>query len=138
MILTIAHTFAYALIQTFGFSIFTLALQRLGRLKRLYRLKAFFFLLLMNAAGTMTYGEAAWQRVTTPIAAALFLMNSQGHQLVGGLNGHLLHLGSRGYLGLGTAVGDDAGHRNGSREHLDGCAFCRLVLNGCLFPREPN
>ena len=71
MILTIAHTFAYALIQTFGFSIFTLALQRLGRLKRLYRLKAFFFLLLMNAAGTMTYGEAAWQRVTTPIAAAL-------------------------------------------------------------------
>ena len=74
MILTIAHTFAYALIQTFGFSIFTLALQRLGRLKRLYRLKAFFFLLLMNAAGTMTYGEAAWQRVTTPIAAALFLV----------------------------------------------------------------
>ena len=55
MILTIAHTFAYALIQTFGFSIFTLALQRLGRLKRLYRLKAFFFLLLMHAAGTMTY-----------------------------------------------------------------------------------
>ena len=49
MILTIAHTFAYALIQTFGFSIFTLALQHLGRLKRLYRLKAFFFLLLMNA-----------------------------------------------------------------------------------------
>ena len=43
MLLTIAHTFAYALIQTFGFSIFTLALQRLGRLKRLYRLKAFFF-----------------------------------------------------------------------------------------------
>jgi hypothetical protein len=27
MLLTIAHTFAYALIQTFGFSIFTLALQ---------------------------------------------------------------------------------------------------------------
>ena len=74
MLLTIAHTFAYALIQTFGFSIFTLALQRLGRLKRLYRLKAFFFLLLMNAAGTMTYGETSWQQVTTPIAAALFLI----------------------------------------------------------------
>ena len=29
MLLTIAHTFAYALIQMFGFSIFTLALQRL-------------------------------------------------------------------------------------------------------------
>ena len=66
MILTIAHTFAYALIQTFGFSIFTLALQRLGRLKRLYRLKAFFFLLLMNAAGTMTYGEAASPRPSPP------------------------------------------------------------------------
>ena len=50
------------------------ALQRLGRLKRLYRLKAFFFLLLMNAAGTMTYGETAWQQVTTPMAAALFLI----------------------------------------------------------------
>lgn len=74
MLLTIAHTFAYALIQTFSFSIFTLALQRLGRLKRLYRLKAFFFLLLMNAAGTITYDETAWQQVTTPMAAALFLI----------------------------------------------------------------
>lgn len=74
MLLTIAHTFAYALIQMFGFSIFTLALQRLGRLKHLYRLKAFFFLLLMNAAGTITYGETAWQQVTTPMAAALFLI----------------------------------------------------------------
>ncbi len=74
MLLTIAHVFAYAIIQTFGFSIFTIALQRLGRLRRLYRLKAFFFLLLMNVAGTMTYGEAAWQRVTTPVAAGIFLI----------------------------------------------------------------
>ena len=28
----------------------------------------------MNAAGTMTYGEAAWQRVTTPVAAGIFLI----------------------------------------------------------------
>ena len=28
----------------------------------------------MNAAGTMTYGETSWQQVTTPMAAALFLI----------------------------------------------------------------
>ena len=39
ILLTIAHVFAYAIIQTFGCTLFTLALQRLGRLHRLYRLK---------------------------------------------------------------------------------------------------
>ncbi|MDY4474649.1 hypothetical protein, partial [Mitsuokella sp.] len=48
--------------------------QRLGRLHRLYRLKAFSFLILVNAAGTMTFGEAAWGRTSTPVAAGLFLL----------------------------------------------------------------
>lgn len=74
ILLTIAHVFAYAIIQTFGCTLFTLALQRLGRLHRLYRLKAFSFLILVNVAGTMTFGEAAWGRTSTPVAAGLFLL----------------------------------------------------------------
>ncbi|WP_303104488.1 hypothetical protein [uncultured Mitsuokella sp.] len=74
ILLTIAHVFAYAIIQTFGFTLFTLALQRLGRLQRLYRLKALLFLVMVNAAGTMTFGEAAWGRTSTPVAAGLFLI----------------------------------------------------------------
>ena len=74
MLLTIVHTFAYALVQTFGFTLFTLALQRLGKLTRLHRRKAFLYLLLVNIAGTLTFGEDAWQRTSTPVAALLFLL----------------------------------------------------------------
>ena len=73
-LLTIAHILAYTLIQTFGFTFFTLALQRLGKIRRLYRWKAFFYLLLVNLAGTVTFGEHAWQRTSTPVAALLFLI----------------------------------------------------------------
>lgn len=74
MLLTIAHTLSYTLVQTFGFMLFSLGLQRLGKLRRLYLTKAFFYLLLVNAAGTLTFGEEAWQRTSTPVAALLFLL----------------------------------------------------------------
>ena len=74
LLLTIAHILSYTLVQTFGFTLFPLGLQRLGKLRRLYLAKAFFYLLLVNAAGTLTFGEETWQRTSTPVAAMLFLL----------------------------------------------------------------
>lgn len=74
MFLILAHTLAYTLVQTFGFTLFSLALQRLGKLRGLHRGRAFFYLLLVNGAGTLTFGEAAWQKTSTPVAALLFLL----------------------------------------------------------------
>lgn len=73
-LLTIVHILVYTLIQTFGVTLFTLALQRLGKVKELYRGKAFLYLLLVNIAGTMTFGGISWQKTSTPVAALLFLL----------------------------------------------------------------
>lgn len=74
MILTIGQLIAYTLVQTFGISIFTLSLNRLGKLASVYRWEAFGFLLLVNFAGALTFGADSWLRTSKPIAAGLFLL----------------------------------------------------------------
>jgi len=74
MLLTFAHTFFYAFGQTFGVMIFKLALKRLGKLENLNPVKTFFFLLLFNIAGTMTFGETSWQARTTPLLGGIFAL----------------------------------------------------------------
>jgi len=74
MVLTIAHVFLYALIQTLGVGIFTLALKRLGKLKRFYLIKAFIYLLMVNAAGTLTFGAESWEYTSRPVMAGLFTL----------------------------------------------------------------
>ena len=74
MLLSLAHLLAYTLVQTFGISIFTLSLKRIGKLSRSYRVKAFLFLLMVNLSGTLTFGEFNWQNASRPIAAGLFLI----------------------------------------------------------------
>lgn len=73
MLLTIGQLMAYTLVQTFGISIFTLSLNRLGKLTSVYRWQAFGFLLLVNFAGSLTFGLDNWLRTSKPIAAGLFL-----------------------------------------------------------------
>ena len=74
MLLTIGHTFFYALWQAFAYSIFTLGLFRAGFIKRQRRLKAFFWLLAINICGTVTFGETAWQHASKPVAAVFILV----------------------------------------------------------------
>jgi len=71
MIFTFAQTFFYALWQAFGYSMATLGLHRLGVLKRQRRLRAFLWLLAINVCGTLTFGDAAWQRASQPAAVLL-------------------------------------------------------------------
>ncbi len=70
-LLTFVHILLFSVFQAFGASMFTLTLRRLGKIQRLYRLKAFLFLFLMNIAGTITYGETNWQHAAIPISAFL-------------------------------------------------------------------
>ncbi len=81
MFLTIAHIFFYALIQTAAFAMIILSMRRLNSTHRpLQKIAAanpvavYFFILTVNAAGTMTFGELAWQTKSRPIAAGLFLL----------------------------------------------------------------
>ena len=71
MLLTIGQLIAYTLVQTFGISIFTLSLNRLGKLASVYRWEAFG---LVNFAGALTFGADSWLRTSKPIAAGLFLL----------------------------------------------------------------
>ena len=72
--LSLIHILAYTLIQTFGISIFSLSLKRIGVLQNVYRIKIFIFLLMVNLAGTMTFGEETWQNTSRPVAAGIFLI----------------------------------------------------------------
>ena len=74
MLITIGQLMAYTLIQTFGVSIFTLSLYRLKKIPSVYRLRAFFYLLLVNAAGALTFGPEAWLKTSQPVAAGLFIL----------------------------------------------------------------
>lgn len=74
MLITIGQLMAYTLIQTFGISIFTLSLYRLKKISSVYRLRAFFYLLLVNVAGTLTFGPEAWLKTSQPVAAGLFVL----------------------------------------------------------------
>lgn len=74
IIYEIVQLAAYAVVQTFGISIFTLSLQRLGKLKRVYRLKAFWYLLLINLAGGLTFHAESWFHTTIPVVGALFII----------------------------------------------------------------
>ena len=70
---TVGHTAAYALIQTAAFALFALALFRLKKIKSMPLAKAFFFILTVNIAGTLTFGEDSWQRTSMPVADVFFL-----------------------------------------------------------------
>lgn len=74
MLISIGQLLAYTLIQTFGVSIFTLSLYRLQKIPSVYRWRSFFYLLLVNAAGTMTFGLAPWLQTSQPVAAGLFIL----------------------------------------------------------------
>ena len=74
MLISIGQLLAYTLVQTFGVSIFTLSLYRLKKTSGVYRLRSFFYLLLVNAAGAMTFGLEAWLQTSRPVAAGLFIL----------------------------------------------------------------
>lgn len=74
MFMNIGQLLAYTLIQTFGVSIFTLSLYRLGKIRQVYRLKAFFYLALVNFAGALTFGLEPWLKTSQPIAAGFFVL----------------------------------------------------------------
>lgn len=74
MLFNIAQLLAYTLAQAFGISIFTLSLERLGKIAAVYRLRAFFYLLLVNVAGSLTFGIDSWLRTSLPMAAGIFLL----------------------------------------------------------------
>lgn len=65
---------AYAVVQTFGVSIFTLTLHRLGKLSRVYYLKTFSFLLFVNIAGGLTFHADSWFHTTIPVVGGLFII----------------------------------------------------------------
>ena len=74
MLMTAAHTLLYALVQTAAFAMFALTLKRLGCADYLRILpKAFFYILTVNAAGTLTFGEILWQAKSRPVAGAVFI-----------------------------------------------------------------
>lgn len=74
MLISVFHLLFYALIQTFGISIFTISLKRIGILTRVYRIRSFLFLVAVNVSGTLTFGEAQWLSASRPIAGGLFLV----------------------------------------------------------------
>ena len=73
MFFSIAQIVSYTIAQTIGVSIFTISLKRLGKLPRVYRLRVFGYLLLVNVAGALTFGADAWLRVSKPTVAAIFI-----------------------------------------------------------------
>lgn len=74
LIYELVQLIAYAIVQTFGVSIFTLSLQRLGKLSRVYRLKVFSFLFFVNLAGGMTFSAESWFHTTIPVVGGLFII----------------------------------------------------------------
>lgn len=74
MLFNFAQLLAYTLMQAFGISIFTLSLQRLGKISSVYRVRAFIYLLMVNVAGALTFGIASWLSTSRPVAAGLFLL----------------------------------------------------------------
>jgi hypothetical protein len=74
MLISIGQLLAYTLVQTFGVSIFTLSLYRLQKIAGVYRLRAFFYLLLVNTAGALTFGLTPWLQTSKPVAAGLFIL----------------------------------------------------------------
>lgn len=74
IIYEIVQLIAYAVVQTFGVSIFTLSLHRLGKMKRVYYLKTFWYLLLINLAGGLTFHAQSWFDTTKPVVSALFII----------------------------------------------------------------
>lgn len=74
MLINIGQLLAYTLVQTFGVSIFTLSLSRLHKIKSVYRLRIFFYLLMVNVAGAITFGIEPWLTTTKPVAAGIFLL----------------------------------------------------------------
>lgn len=73
MLTTAIHLAAYAFIQTAAFALFALSLRRLQKIKSLRIIKPFLFILTVNVAGALTFGETAWQKTTSPLAAGAFV-----------------------------------------------------------------
>lgn len=74
MLINIGQLLAYTFVQAFGISVFTLSLYRLHKIRSVYRLRSFFYLLLVNTAGALTYGLAAWLKTSQPVAAGIFIL----------------------------------------------------------------
>ena len=74
MLISLGQILAYTLVQTIGISIFTLSLYRLKKIRQVYRLKAFFYLAMVNFAGALTFGIDAWLATSKPVAAGIFIL----------------------------------------------------------------
>ena len=79
MLISLGQILAYTLVQTIGISIFTLSLYRLKKIRQVYRLKAFFYLAMVNFAGALTFGTAPfgtapWLATSKPVAAGIFIL----------------------------------------------------------------
>jgi hypothetical protein len=74
MLISLGQILAYTLVQTIGISIFTLSLYRLKKIRQVYRLKAFFYLAMVNFAGALTFGTDAWLATSKPVAAGIFIL----------------------------------------------------------------
>ena len=75
MLLTFGHIIFSALIQTMIYVMFARGMKRLGKPRdKSEAARAFIFIVGINFAGVLTFGETSWQTKSVPVAAGFFVV----------------------------------------------------------------